>query len=146
MPRVLVSACLTGRACRYNGRDQLRDDLVTALESDGVEVVAFCPEEAAGLGTPRPPAQLHGGDGAAVLDGAARVVTDKGNDVSDAFRDGARQAVERATSEGCAVAYLKERSPSCGSAWVHTDEGLVPGFGVTAAALRAAGVATISVD
>ena len=146
MATVLVSACLVGRACRFDGNAKLRPDLVEALRTDEVDVVAFCPEEAAGLGTPRPPARLKGGDGDEVIDGGSRVVTEQGQDVTEAYLDGARQAVARAREAGCEVAYLKERSPSCGCARVHTTEGLVRGCGVTTALLRRAGVATISVS
>ncbi len=143
--KVLVSACLLGRACRYNGSDEEFPDLIEALAENGDEAVAFCPEEAGGLGTPRPAAKLHGGDGAAVADGNARVVTVDGADVTEQFLEGARHAVEEAARHGCRVAFLKDRSPSCGSTFVHTKSGLVRGCGVTTALLRRAGVATISV-
>lgn len=143
--KVLVSACLLGRACRFDGRDKLAPSLLDALRAEKVEAVPFCPEEAGGLGTPRPAAVLVGGDGEAVLDGRARVVDDRGRDVTEAFLDGARQAVEAARKSGCEVAYLKERSPSCGCAQVHTDHGVAKGCGVTAALLRRSGVAGISV-
>jgi uncharacterized protein YbbK (DUF523 family) len=143
--KAFVSACLIGRRCRYNGKDELQADLTEALRREGVQVVAFCPEEAGGLPTPRPPAHLVGGDGEAVVAGGAKVVTDAGADVTEAFLEGARQAVARARLEGCGVAYLKERSPSCGCACVHTENGLVAGCGVTTALLRRAGIATISV-
>jgi uncharacterized protein YbbK (DUF523 family) len=144
--KVLVSACLLGRACRYDGKDKLVPELPDALRAERVEAVPFCPEEAGGLGTPRPSAQLHGGDGDAVLDGRARVVNDRGEDVTDAFLEGARLAVDEARKHGCVAAYLKERSPSCGCAQVHTDAGLVRGCGVTTALLRRADVAVISVS
>jgi uncharacterized protein YbbK (DUF523 family) len=146
MAKVLVSACLLGRACRHDGTDRLSPPLVDALEDENVGLVAFCPEEAGGLGTPRPPAKITGGDGDAVLDGSARVVTEDGEDRTDAFVEGARQALAQAREAGCEVAYLKEKSPSCGCALVHTDKGLVRGSGVTAALLRRNGIATISVD
>lgn len=146
MAKVLVSACLLGRACRHDGTDRLSPPLVDALEDEHVEIVAFCPEEAAGLGTPRPPVKIAGGDGEAVLAGNARVVTESGEDRTDAFVEGARQALALARVEACEVAYLKEKSPSCGCALVHTDKGLVRGSGVTAAFLRGNGIATISVD
>jgi len=144
--RVLVSACLLGRACRFDGRDQHRPDLEAALAQSDVEAVPFCPEEAGGLGTPRPAAQLHGGSGEDVIDGRARVIDEQGTDVTDAFLAGAEQALATAQQAGCEVAYLKERSPSCGSALVHLKTGLVSGSGVTAAMLRRAGIPTISVD
>ena len=123
MAKVLVSACLLGRACRYHGGDAKEEALESTLDEGGAEIVPFCPEEAGGLGTPRPPAQIHGGDGEAVLDGKARVVTEDGRDVTEAFLAGARAALEAARGEGCSTAYLKERSPSCGCALVHTGDG-----------------------
>lgn len=120
-------------------------ELPDALRAEKAEAVPFCPEEAGGLGTPRPAARIMGGDGDAVVDGRARVVNDRGEDVTERFLDGARQAVAEALKHGCAVAYLKERSPSCACAQVHTDGGVVPGCGVTTALLRRAGVATVSV-
>ncbi|MGQ0614022.1 MAG: DUF523 domain-containing protein [Planctomycetaceae bacterium] len=146
MARVLVSACLLGRACRYDGRDKANAALGEALERHGAEAVPFCPEEAGGLGTPRPAAVLVGGDGAAVLEGIARVRDDTGRDVTEAFLRGARLALEEARKRGCTAAYLKERSPSCGCAQIHTEGGAVTGSGVTAALLRREGIATISVD
>ena len=98
MAKVLVSACLLGRACRYNGGDERMPDLIAALRADGVEAVPFCPEEAAGLGTPRPSAKLHGGDGHAVADGEARVIDEHGKDVTAEFLSGAREAVATAAT------------------------------------------------
>lgn len=141
-----MSACLLGRACRHDGGDKRSPVLLEALAREGREAVPFCPEEAAGLGTPRPAARFRGGDGEAVVAGRARVVTGVGADVTAAFLAGARAAVERALAEGCRAAYLKERSPSCGCACVHAEEGLREGCGVTTALLRRAGVATIPVD
>lgn len=145
MPRVLVSACLLGRACRYDGSDERRDELIRALHERGAEVVPFCPEEAGGLSTPRPAAHFEGGGGEEVCAGRARVVA-AGEDVTASFLEGGRQAVALATREGCGAAYLKERSPSCGCAQVHGASGLGRGCGVTTALLRRAGVATISVE
>lgn len=143
--KVLVSACLLGRACRFDGKDKLVRELQDALRAEKAEAVPFCPEEAGGLGTPRPKAVIVGGDGEDVLDGNARVLNDRGEDVTPAFLDGARQAVDAARQHGCAVAYLKERSPSCGCAQVHTEKGVVRGCGVTTALLRRGGIATVSV-
>ncbi|MFH1810952.1 MAG: DUF523 domain-containing protein, partial [Pseudomonadota bacterium] len=66
-PRVLVSACLLGVPCRYDGAHKRYDGIEEALE--GCEVVLVCPEEAGGLGTPRTASECSGGDGAVVLAG-----------------------------------------------------------------------------
>ena len=140
---VLVSACLLGERCRYDGRDQKSDHVGRALE--GKEVVPICPEAGAGLGIPRPAVMLSRGDGQAVLLGNAfAVVRDSGRNVSDAFTAGAALAVSAAKNFGATVAILKERSPSCGSTHVWIDGVLSEGQGVTAAALRHAGVVVIS--
>src|ERR687892_309192 len=77
--RVVVSACLAGRACRFDGSAN-PDDFVAHLVASG-RAVLVCPEVDGGLGTPRPPAEIVGGDGAGVLAGTARVVTREGADV-----------------------------------------------------------------
>lgn len=144
--RVLVSACLLGRRCRYDGGHKETPELREALARDGLEAVPFCPEEAGGLGTPRPAASIVGGDGFAVLDGEARVVTAGGRDVTEEYLAGARAAAAQARDTGCPAAYLMERSPSCGCDRVHTADGLARGCGVTTALLRRAGIETRPVE
>ncbi|MFI2645199.1 DUF523 domain-containing protein [Streptomyces sp. NPDC018610] len=142
MEAVLVSACLRGVPCRFDGRHKAVPGLAEAVA--GREVVPFCPEVAGGLATPRRPAELVGGDGHDVLDGAARVVDDTGRDVTARFLDGARSALERARQTGCAEALLMPRSPSCGRGAVYDGSftgALTPGDGVTAALLERAGIA-----
>lgn len=107
-------------------------------------MVAVCPEVAAGLATPRPPAEITpGGTGEAVLAGAARVTDPAGQDLSAPFVRGARLALELARVRGIRVAVLKDGSPSCGSAAIHDGrfQGLrVLGAGATAALLAQAGL------
>lgn len=135
---ILVSACLLGVRCRYDGRSSDQPGLAEELQ--GRRIVAICPEELGGLGTPRPAADLRGGDGQAVLDGAARVVTHEGEDVTAAFVAGAEEAVATALREGANEAVLKQGSPSCGSGSVHLHGALSVGDGVTAAALKRLGI------
>ncbi|MFI1827021.1 DUF523 domain-containing protein [Streptomyces sp. NPDC020412] len=141
MAKILVSACLQGVPCRFDGRDKAAPEVVEAI--GGRDVVAFCPEVAGGLETPRRPAELVGGDGHAVLDGRARVVDDAGRDVTGAFVAGARRALEAARRAGCEEALLMPRSPSCGRGVVY-DGGfsgrLTEGDGVTAALLGRHGI------
>jgi uncharacterized protein YbbK (DUF523 family) len=142
---VLVSACLAGRACRYDGSDNADPRLKGALE--GRPAVLVCPEEEGGLGTPRPPAEIVGGDGADVLAGRAQVVTDEGRDVTDEYIRGAEIALGRAQRAGARIAVLKSKSPSCGrdciydGSFSHTTRG---GDGVTAALLRANGIEVLT--
>ncbi|MFF0388059.1 DUF523 domain-containing protein [Kitasatospora sp. NPDC004615] len=141
MDAILVSACLCGVPCRFDGRDKASEALAGVLE--GRRVVAFCPEVAGGLETPRRPAELVGGDGHDVLDGTARVVDDGGRDVTAEFVAGAERALVAAQRAGCTEAVLMPRSPSCGRGKVYDGSfagALVPGDGVTAALLERNGI------
>ena len=140
MSDVVVSACLLGVACRYDGRSKPAPAVIAALEAGGHTVVAVCPEELGGLGTPRPGAHLIGGDGHAVLDGRATVRREAdGVDVTAQFRAGAEAAAERAA--GATLAILKARSPSCGCGQTTIAGAVAPGDGVFAALLRRRGLA-----
>lgn len=146
LPKVLVSACLLGQPVRYDGRSSGYPDLLQRWQGEG-RVVPLCPEVAGGLPTPRPPAEIPGGQGGEVLDGTAVVVTVIGEDVSAAFLAGARQALALAHKHGIRVAVLKTGSPSCGNRLTYdgTFSGVkVPGEGVTAALLRREGVLVFS--
>ncbi|MBO0657308.1 DUF523 domain-containing protein, partial [Streptomyces triculaminicus] len=137
MEAILVSACLRGVPCRFDGQHKASAEIAEAVT--GREVVSFCPEVAGGLPTPRRPAELVGGDGNDVLDGTARVVEDTGRDVTAEFVDGARRALAAARHRGCTEALLMPRSPSCGRGVVYDGSfagELVPGDGVTAALLE----------
>ncbi|ANY89936.1 MULTISPECIES: DUF523 domain-containing protein [Pseudomonas] len=146
VPKVLVSACLLGQPVRYDGRDSGHPDILQRWQAEG-RVVPLCPEVAGGLPTPRPPAEIPGGQGAAVLDGRAQVVTVTGMDVSEAFLAGAREALALVRQHGIRVAVLKAGSPSCGNRLTYdgTFSGVkVPGEGVTTALLRREGVQVFS--
>ncbi len=142
-PRVLVSRCLLGDPVRFDGHAKPLPEAALKRLRERAELVPVCPEQAGGLPTPRPPAEITGGSGEDVHDGRARVCTRQGRDVTEAFVKGARKAVRMAHTHGCRLALLKENSPSCGCTAIHdgTHTGtLRPGCGVTTAALRAAGI------
>jgi uncharacterized protein YbbK (DUF523 family) len=142
---VLVSACLAGRACRFDGTAS-PDDAVSRLVAEG-RAVLVCPEADGGLGTPRPPAEIVGGTGPDVLAGRARVVTQSGADVTGAYVEGARIALAAARRAGATTAILKARSPSCGTGQVYDgtfSRTLADGDGVTAALLQAEGIRVLS--
>ena len=128
---VLVSACLMGFRCRYDGGTQ-RLACLDALRERHV-LIPVCPEVMGGLPTPREPSEIRDG----------RVVSRDGRDVTEAFRRGAREAEKIARTCGCGCALLKERSPSCGSGEIYdgTFTGtVVEGWGVTAELLRREGI------
>ncbi|GED31133.1 DUF523 domain-containing protein [Brevibacillus nitrificans] len=137
----MISACLIGCECRYDQKS-CRDQELEQLLREG-KVIPVCPEQLGGLPTPRPPAEIVGGDGFDVLDGKARIVDQKGNDVTEEFLAGARQALKLAQTVGATSAILKENSPSCGSTFVYdgTFSGKkVTGTGLTAALFRRHGI------
>ncbi|GAA3376843.1 DUF523 domain-containing protein [Streptomyces sannanensis] len=141
MEAVLVSACLTGVPCRYNGRS-VESEQARALVAEG-RAVAFCPEVAGGLPTPREAAEIVGGDGEDVLQGRARVLDSTGTDCTAQFVDGAGQALAAAQAAGARSALLMARSPSCGRGQIYDGTftgSLRPGDGVAAALLRRNGI------
>ena len=110
MQKVLVSRCLLGHLVRYDGGSHGPFDLLSRWHAQG-RIVALCPEVAGGLPTPRPPAEIPGGQGGEVLDRLNRVFTVDGEDVSEAFLLGAEAAVELVRRHDIRMAVLKARSP-----------------------------------
>lgn len=142
---LLVSSCLLGLRAKYNGGDNTVPALVELCHR-GLLVPA-CPEQLGGLPTPRPAAEIRGGEGCDVLDGRARVINCRGEDVTVQFIQGAREVLKICRLFGVRTAILKERSPSCGGQLIHdgTFQGrVIPGRGVTAALLQSAGIRIIS--
>ena len=137
----MISACLIGCECRYDQKSCLDEDLEQLLREG--KVIPVCPEQLGGLPTPRPPAEIIGGDGFDVLDGRARIVDQTGNDVTDEFLAGAQQVLKLAKTVGATSAILKENSPSCGSSFVYDGSfsgKKVPGVGLTAALFKRNGI------
>ncbi len=126
----MVSACLAGTPCRYDGRSNLRPEIAALVERG--EAVPVCPEVLGGLPTPRTPSERKG----------ESVVSATGDDVTGAFAAGAEAALYIAEECGCSAAVLKARSPSCGcgriydGTFTHT---LIDGDGLFAALLRRKG-------
>lgn len=138
---ILVSACLLGQQVRYKGDGHLLPLLQPYLESGCL--LPFCPECAGGLPTPRPPAEIQGGSGQDVLSNKARVINDRGADVTAQFIAGAQACLKICQKQHITAAILKERSPSCGTTAIYDGSfsGLrIPGQGVTAALLQQAGI------
>ena len=135
MEKVLISKCLAGFNCRYDGGNNLVAEIRQLVE-DGLAVTA-CPEQLGGLPTPRIPSERVGN----------RVVNREGADVTAEFKAGAEAALRIALENGCRTAILKSRSPSCGKGCIYnglfTGE-LVPGNGVTADLLLQHGIEVLT--
>jgi uncharacterized protein YbbK (DUF523 family) len=145
--KFIVSACLAGVNCRHDGGNKLKPE-IAKLVAEG-RAIPVCPEQLGGLPTPREEANLVGGDGSAVLDGTARLVTSDGKDVTPHFQRGAQEMLNVARLCGATCAILKERSPSCGcrNVWMKDEDGkpcVIPGQGVTAALLQREGIKVVS--
>lgn len=129
--RYVVSACLAGQACRYDGGSNPCPAVIRLVEEG--RAVPACPEGLAALPIPRPPCEQVGG----------RVLSRDGQDLSEDFLRGARLALREALEQGCVAAILKSRSPSCGFGLIYDgtfSRRLCTGEGVWARLLREASI------
>lgn len=128
---ILVSACLLGVECRYDGKGALEPRLEKLMKEH--HLIPVCPEIMGGLAIPRTPAERMGD----------RVITKKGEDVTDAYERGAAEVLKLGLLYGCTVAVLKERSPSCGKGRIYDGtftRTLSEGRGVCAECLESQGI------
>ncbi|KXI31681.1 MULTISPECIES: DUF523 domain-containing protein [Bacillus] len=142
---IVVSACLAGLKVRYNGSHRL-DQRIEELVEEG-KAVTVCPELLGGLSTPRPPAEIIGGDGHDVLQGLASVIDVHGTDVTEMYVKGAKMALEQIQSLKATAVVLKEYSPSCGNRMIYRGDfngGTKAGVGVTSALLKQHGIQVFS--
>ena len=133
--KILVSACLLGVDCKYNGGNNLIDYLIEKLK--GKEVIPFCSEIVGGLTTPRNPSEIDG----------EKVFTNSGVDVTQQFERGAFETLKLCRRLNIQKAILKSRSPSCGVGEIYdgTFSGvLTSGDGITAKMLKENGIEVIS--
>lgn len=138
---VLVSACLLGENCKYNNGNNFHIGTQKYLQDR--PFLAVCPEQVSGMPTPRPPIELQGGDGQALLLGKAKACRADQTDRSEALLAGAKAIAALARDNGVKEAILKENSPSCGVNYIYdgTFSGQkIPGKGVTTALLARQGV------
>jgi len=141
---IIVSACLLGFNCRYDGESRPDEDLLSsALRKLFVPV---CPEQLGGLPTPRAPSGIIGGDGLDVLEGKSRIIDTSGRDVTDSFLRGANEVMRIVELLEISTAIMKEKSPSCGVCHIKRNGSNVRGTGVTSALLTKSGIRVISSD
>lgn len=140
----IISACLLGLPCRYNGKGKLNEKAVKIFLNG--KSLAVCPEIAAGLKTPRPACEISGGNGFKVLNGKAKVIDEQGNDYSKEFIKGAEIVAGLIKKHNIGKAILKSGSPSCGVKNVYSGKfngEKTKGCGVLAALARKNGVKRI---
>ncbi len=128
---LIISACLAGIPCRYNGESKPYPQIMTLLKEG--KAIPLCPEQLGGLSTPREPCEIIGN----------RVISKTGTDVTDKFIKGAEIILDIAKLCNCKTAILKANSPSCGSNEIYdgTFSGkLIDGDGVTANLLKENGI------
>ena len=128
--KIVVSACLLGENCKYNGGNNRNEALIRMLS--GHSVIPVCPEVLGGLPVPRTPAEVVGGT----------VTNRNGESVDEAFRRGAQKALDIANREKPDLIILQSRSPSCGVKQIYdgTFSGtLIPGQGIFARMAEEAG-------
>jgi uncharacterized protein YbbK (DUF523 family) len=143
--KILLSRCLAGFACRYDGKSLNRNEKFTELYKQGA--ILACPEELGGLSTPRPPAEIRGGDGNSVIREEAKVININGEDVTDNYLSGAEQTLKLAKENSIELAVLKARSPACGLGVIYDGSfsgKFKKGDGVAAALLKKEGFKVMS--
>lgn len=143
---ILVSACLLGVNCRYDGTGELNEN-VKKLMDGKVNLIPVCPEQLGGMKTPRNPVEIKNGSGNDVIDGNAGVFDRHGNEFTREFLNGANELLKLAKLFGCKKAILKSKSPSCGSEKIYDgsfSRTLKDGMGVSAAFLKNEGIEVIS--
>ncbi|MEQ0277548.1 DUF523 domain-containing protein [Klebsiella sp. CN_Kp100] len=145
--KILVSACLMGLKVRYNGSEKAQMISQLARWQQEQRLVIHCPELAAGLPIPRPPAEIISADGKDVMHGQARITENTGQDVTEYYQLADWLALRTAQESGCKAALLTDGSPTCGSQLIYDGSfsGIrKAGMGVAASLLAEHGIAVFS--
>ena len=134
---MIVSACLAGFPCRYDGKAKTCAQAVELVKMG--KAIPICPEQLGGLPTPRPPCEIRSG----------RVIDKVGVDRTEEYRRGAEAVLQIAKTFGVTQALLQNRSPSCGTGWIYDgtfSKTLVEGDGITARLLAQNGIQVICIE
>lgn len=132
---IIVSACLCGDNCRYNGKNNYNREVMKFLSNK--EFIKVCPEVIGGLETPREPCEIQN----------EKVISAKNEERTEEFQFGAKQVLDIAIKNKCTLAILKDKSPSCGVNFIYDGSfsgTLIEGMGFTASILKENGFKVIS--
>lgn len=141
----LISACLLGIKCTWDGTNKYRNEEALQLLENDI-LIPVCPEQLGGLKTPRPPQEIQRGSGDDVLDGRCQVKDINGKDVTQEFVRGAEETLRIARLLKVRQFVGKSRSPSCGRRQIYDgtfSNKVIDGDGVTTALLRRNGIEII---
>lgn len=131
--KLLISGCLLGLACRYDGKCRpLPDNIIISLK-EKFQLIPVCPEQLGGLSTPRNPSERV----------ADKVISNAGDDVTEQYQKGAEEVLKLAKLFECKAALLKEKSPACGNGLIYDGtfrKNLVAGDGVATELLKRNGI------
>ena len=132
---ILVSSCLLGCNCKYNGKNNLNEECLELLKKG--EALLVCPEQLGGLQTPRNPSEIR------IIDGRTKVFMNDGTDVTENYKRGAEEVLNLAKKLNIKKAILKRKSPSCGCGEIYDGtftNTLTNGNGITASLLLENGI------
>lgn len=138
---ILVSACLAGINCKYNGGNNYNEAVFNLVKAG--KAIPICPEQLGGLTTPRNPSEIK------IINGARRVINNQNVDVTENFEKGANEVLKLVKEMNVEKAILQPRSPSCGVGKIYSgnfDGNLVDGNGILADFLIKNGVQVINCD
>lgn len=141
--KILISACLYGEKCRYNGSNVNSD-----LKFDEKEVLKICPELLGGLGVPRESCEIVGGNAEDVINGTAKIIGLSGKDYTNEYLQGMEKAIQLVKKHKIEIAYLKQNSPSCGYGKVYDGNfcgKIIKGNGIFAEMLKKLGIKIIGI-
>ncbi|WDC83573.1 DUF523 domain-containing protein [Caloramator sp. mosi_1] len=144
---ILVSACLLGVCCKYNGDDNKNNNLIELMKK--CTLIPVCPEQLGGLPTPRKPAEIQAENAGDVLEGRGKILNINGEDVTENFVKGAYETLKVAELFSVNYAILKSKSPSCGCGFVYDGSfsgKLKEGNGITAELLIRNGIKVYTED
>jgi len=144
---VLVSSCLIGVPCAYDGKHRLNHDLIRKLLKFDA-IISLCPEILSGFSIPRPRIEISNGDGKDVIKGKAKIIDEYGKDHTSTVLEGIQKAMEIILKNNICIAFLKEKSPMCGVNQIYDGSfkgHLIEGCGVLTAFLLKKGIKCIPV-
>ena len=142
----LISACLLGINCRYDGTHRALNPGLIAELIKTFYLIPVCPEQLGGLPTPRPPAQFFGGTGKELIHGRAKLVDEEGRETTSYILKAAEEVLKLTDLFGIKTAIFKDKSPACGVERVYMEGQIVSGEGVVTAVLRTKGLKILSGD